>query len=196
MRSDGYRSRLRRSHKRKFWKKTIPLMALTVIILAGIVLTGFIASGYNPFLTRQLQSQFGDVFFSDFEITKPIGDDTELEDIIGKYIPVFEFLETQAGRKLDSLVDSALDEYQEQKRDGTYSRLVLANKYIQAGRMLEKQVDKTFYELLGELEKELTRNGYSTDLIREVEKTYKKEKEERKQILFKRLHRERERLSG
>ena len=196
MRSDGYRSRLIRSRKRKFWGKTVPLMVLTIIVLAGIVLTGFIATGYNPFLTRQLRSQFGDDFFGDLGVIKPKGAGEDLEDIIEKYVPVFMALENQIGRKLESLLTSALDEYQEQKQNGTYNRFILANKYIQAGRMLERNVDKTFYELLDEMKKELTLNGYSTDITREVEQTYKKEKEERKRLLFERLYEERDRLSG
>lgn len=63
----------------------------------------------------------------------------------------------------------------------------LANKYIQAGRMLEDQVDKTFNELLTEMKTDLLSKGLPIEAAEDIEKTYEEAKEKKKQELLRRL---------
>ena len=72
-------------------------------------------------------------------------------------------------------------------RAGTVDRFMLTNKYIQAGRMLEENVDETFYELLEEMESELNSKRYSTEILEEIETTYEQAKDNKKRELMNRL---------
>lgn len=65
------------------------------------------------------------------------------------------------------------------EKDGTVGRFVLTSKYIQAGRMLGKNVDEAFYDLLAEMEAELIRGGHSTEIIAEIEATYEQARAEK-----------------
>lgn len=179
----NYRSNRRRAKKRK---QRIFISA-SIITLVVVALGSFLAFGYNPFLERQLRLQFGDAFFSDFSDLPEVGEGEDLESIIGNYEPTFEALEQQALERLDNLLITALNEYQKQEREGTLDRFVLTNKYIQAGRILEKNVDQTFYELLDKMESELDSKGFSTEITEEIEKTYQSAKDEKKRELLNKL---------
>ncbi len=162
------------------------LLGVAVIIVAGLGLS--VLLGINPLLEGRLRTQFGDHFFSDFGIAKPVEASSDLESIIHNYEPIFISLQDEAMDRLDSLVDQALEEYRQQERTGTMDQFTLTNKYIQAGRMLERGVDEVFYDLLEDMKQELTYNGYSTDLAADVEATYLAAKEAKKMELLDRLH--------
>lgn len=173
-------------------KKKKPRLIYFVIIVAAIAALAIAASivlGYNPFLERQLRSQFGDEFFTDFGNMPTTGSGGDLEEIIGNYEPAFQALEDKALERLESLFEQAIKEYQEQEGDGTLDRFVLTNKYIQAGRILENNVDEAFYKLLESMENDLLREGHSTRVLDDIEKTYEDAKDEKKRELLNRLRR-------
>ena len=176
-----------RRRKKRVNFKTWLLAGLTVVALAGLLLTGSVVLGYNPFLEGQLKGQFGDDFFTNLGELPERGDGESLEEVIDNYEPAFQALEDEALRRLDMLFQEAIAEYRGGERDGTVDRFMLTNKYIQAGRMLEENVDETFYELLKEMENELNRKGYPTEILEEIETTYEQAKDNKKRELMNRL---------
>ncbi len=179
-----YRSRSRRRRRRK---KKWPIVVVSLALLAGLAVALSVYFGFNPFLDRQLRAQFGDAFFSDFDDLSPLENGDDLDSIIANYEPSFRALEEKARDRMDDLFLTALDEYRRSERDGTLDRFVLTNKYIQAGRMLEKNVDTTFYSLLDLMKSELNSKGFSTAITAEIEETYLLAKEEKKRELLNRL---------
>lgn len=180
--------------RRKTRRKTRPgsfktwlLTGLTVVALAALLLTGSVVLGYNPFLEGRLQSQFGSDFFTDFGELSVRGDGASLEEVIDNYEPAFAALEEKALMRLDLLFEEAVDEYRDGERNGTVDRFMLTNRYIQAGRILEDNVDQAFYELLKEMESELNSKGYPTEVLGEIEATYEQAKDEKKRELLNRL---------
>lgn len=184
MKRNGLRKQ-KSARKRKFIS-----IGILLFLLAGIALAGSIVLGFNPFLETQLKAQFGEGFFTDFNELPEIREGGDLKEITDNYQPAFTSLERQALKKLDELFDQAVEEYYEKDRDGTFDRFLLTNKYIQAGRMLENNVDETFYELLDQMEAELTARGFPTEVTAEIEQAYEEAKEDKKRDLFKRLRRD------
>lgn len=176
-----------RRRKKRVNYKTWLLGGLTVVALATLLLTGSVVLGYNPFLEGQLKSQFGDDFFTNFGELPDRSGGASLEEIIDNYEPAFQALEDKSLDRLDLLFQEAVKEYRDGERDGTVDRFMLTNKYIQAGRMLEENVDKRFYELLEEMEKELNSKGYLTEVLKEIETTYEQAKDDKKRELMNRL---------
>lgn len=187
MSENVYRPRMRRSRKKRIRKKKWPYLLIAIILLVVIALAGAVVVGYNPLLEKQLRSQFGDDFFSDFEVSTPVKNGEDLNSIIELYEPAFKELENKALQRLENLFESAIEEYQQKENDGTLDRFMLSNKYIQAGRMLEKNVDKTFNALLAEMKSELTSKGHSTAITKKVEETYQQAKNQKKRELLSRL---------
>lgn len=186
-RRSEYKSSYRRSRRRAKRRKRQILISVSIITLVIITLGTSLALGFNPFLERQLRLQFGDAFFSDFSDLPEVGEGDDLESIIENYEPTFEALEQKAMERLDNLLTTALDEYYQKEREGTLDRFVLTNKYIQAGRILEKNVDQTFYELLDKMEDELSRKGLPTEITDKIEKEYQDAKDDKKRELLNKL---------
>ncbi|MDW7730599.1 MAG: hypothetical protein SCJ94_11445 [Bacillota bacterium] len=166
--------------------------AALIIVIALLLIAGSFAYYFffysNILLEAQLRDQFGDAFFDDFNgQTEPPDESDLLEDVIEKYQPRFETLEDRAIERLEELFQTALAEYEEQRRRGTLNRFHFTNKYIQAGQLLEQRVDASFYDLLGRMENELNRNGLPTEILAEVEETYLTAKQQKKDELFSRL---------
>jgi len=177
-------------------KKFLSKHKAAFIIIALLLLTAGAFTYYfffyaNTDLEAQLREQFGDAFFDDFNDQPEPPDESDLlEDVIEKYQPRFETLEDRAIERLEELFQAALTEYEEQRRRGTLNRFQFTNKYIQAGQLLEQRVDASFYDLLGRMENELNRNELPTEIIAEVEETYIKAKQQKKEELFTRLREE------
>jgi len=170
----------------------ILLITLAIILLAAAGLAAYLFFYSPALLEAQLREQFGDAFFEEFNDNPPV---VELEpetyqDIINKYEPRFHVLQERAIERLEELYQAALTEYREQRRKGKVDRFQLTNKYIQAGRLLENRVDDSFYDLLGRMENELENRDYPTDIIKEIEETYEKMKQDKKEELFERLREE------
>lgn len=171
----------------KFRKKRWPFLLVSIIALVLVVIIGAVIAGYNPLLERQLRSQFGDDFFTDLAVDDPAANGEDLESIIAIYEPAFKEIEAKALQRLDNLLEAALEEYYQEKNEGTLNRFMLTNKYIQAGRMLENNVDKTFNALLDKMKAELTRKGHSTAITTEIKDTYHNSKDEKRRELLDRL---------
>ncbi len=120
--------------------------------------------------------------------TKPPDDSTVARvDILAEYKPKFGSLEAQAKDRLEILFNEAIKEYRQQKKEGTLDRFKLANKYIQAGRMLEESVDKKFHGLLTEFRQELESHDFSTAITEEIEQHYESAKRSKKRDLLSRM---------
>ena len=173
-----------RRRRRRSKKKKRPYVILVIVISIGIGLAASVVLGYNPLLERQLRLQFGNEFFSDFGDLSPVENGDDLDSIVANYRPAFESLQDQAMNRLDDLLATAMEEYYAQERAGTVDRFKLTNKYIQAGRILEDNVDTTFYSLLDEMKAELERNNLPLDVTTEISNTYEEAKTDKKRELL------------
>ncbi|MGC7871437.1 hypothetical protein ACPUYX_07870 [Desulfosporosinus sp. SYSU MS00001] len=108
------------------------------------------------------------------------------DEIIKKYTPQFSYLQNLALSRLNALYAAAVQEYKQGEKSGTLNRSALAEKYIQAGNMLEASVDNQFYRTLDAMQAELIANHLSTDIINAEKSEYEKAKSaERFQLLSK-----------
>jgi hypothetical protein len=92
--------------------------------------------------------------------------------IMARYELRFEALEKVATERLDALYAAGKDEYSRTRHQGRLHHLGLINKYLQAGRLLEKNIDTAFYNLLTELRQELAQNGHGVERAAAVESEY------------------------
>jgi len=113
---------------------------------------------------------------------KPITPD----EIDNKYKPQFNYLQNVALSRLDTLYSAAIQEYVQSSKAGTLNRSELAQKYIQAGTLLEANVDSQFYNTLNAMQAELIANNLSTDIVDVHKLEYEKAKSaKRSQLLAK-----------
>jgi hypothetical protein len=109
-----------------------------------------------------------------------------LDEINNKYSPKFSYLQSVALSRLDTLFSAAVQEYVRDKKSGTLNRSQLAQKYIQAGTMLEGSVDKQFYNTLNAMQADLAANNLPTDIIGVKRNEYERAKsDKRSQLLAK-----------
>ncbi len=173
--------------------KFLALGALILVIVAGTGL--WVYSHYftlHPAVERELREQFGDAFFDEFNELEeaepePDPEQTSPEEIVERYEHKFESLEERAHERLEDLFEKAMADYHQQKAEGTFDRFKFVNKYIQAGRLLEKQVDAVFYALLEQMETELKQEDLPTDVVDEAEEKYEEAKKEQHRELFGRM---------
>ncbi|MFA7077738.1 MAG: hypothetical protein WC147_04890, partial [Syntrophomonas sp.] len=90
---------------------------------------------------------------------------------------------------LDVLFAAGLREYTQQKKSGTLKASELARKYIQAGNMLEANVDSQFYGTLNAMEAELVENHLPTAVIADIKKEYVKAKSSKRAELLAKAYR-------
>jgi len=181
------RKKVYRRRRKKVRRKKWPYILVTVVLVIAGGLALSVILGFNPLLESRLRAQFGEDFFSEFGITRPVEAGGDLESILNNYEPVFVSLQDEAISRLDDLLEQGLEEYRREERRGTLDQFSLSNKYIQAGRMLEKNVDELFYDLLDNMKSDLLANGYSTDIAGDIEERYVSAKEAKKKELFDRL---------
>ncbi len=103
-----------------------------------------------------------------------------VEYILARHEPKFVALEKLALERLETLFSAGKAEYIEHEENGTLNWFELVNKYIQAGRTLEKGIDAIFYSLLEELRQDLLSHNLSTAIIKTIESDYKKQKDSRR----------------
>lgn len=185
--TSGLRRPRRRYVRRRRPKARWPWILLTVLLLFAGALVISVVLGFNPLLESKLRAQFGEEFFSDFGISRPVEAGADLESIINNYEPVFTALEAEALSRLDQLLEEGIEEYRREERRGTLDQFSLTNKYIQAGRLLEKKVDEVFYEILANMIKDLAAGGYSAEVADDFAEHYTNAKEEKKKELFSQL---------
>lgn len=108
------------------------------------------------------------------------------EQVVNKYKPKFAYLQSIALGRLDTLYSAAAQEYDQLRKAGTLNRSALAQKYIQAGTMLEANVDNQFYSTLNAMEAELIANNLPTDVIAASKAEYQNAKSSKRgQLLAK-----------
>ncbi len=178
-----YWKRRKRRSKIKLWFSII----LILVTLAFLLYTTAVITGYNPFFRRQLHAQFGTEFFTDFGEVYPERRGKDLDSIVNYYEESLQELEDKALERLEELFVAAIDEYERKESSGNLDRFMLTNKYIQAGRMLENNVDALFYDLLDEMKSELEAEGYSLRVTADIEEAYKKAKSDKMRELLDRL---------
>ncbi|MBC2722535.1 MAG: hypothetical protein HGJ97_07595, partial [Desulfosporosinus sp.] len=103
-----------------------------------------------------------------------------LEEINNKYKSQFSYLQSVALSRLDTLYSAAVQEYAQRKKEGTINRSALAQKYIQAGNMLEANMDRQFSNTLNAMQAELIANNLPTDLIDAIESEYENAKSDKR----------------
>lgn len=181
----------RKDRSGKMKRRSLKILITAAVIIAILASGLYIYLNYFSLSTSveaQLRDQFGDEFFGDFnDLPEPDDSEADFEAVLAKYEPLFTRLEERAVTRLEELFQLALKEYDEQKKTGTFDRVRFTNKYIQAGRLLENQVDEAFNSLLGRMENELKRKELPTDIIDDIMLTYDKAKEDKKNDIFNRL---------
>ncbi len=165
------------------------LGVIVLLLVAGIGLyVYFHYFTLHPALESQLRDQFGDAFFDDFnDLDQNEPQTTDPDLIVERYEHRFASLEERANERLEELFEKAIADYRRQKEEGTLERFEFVNKYIQAGRLLEKQVDSIFYTLLDQMETELKKEELPTDVIEKAKEKYEEAKKEKNRALFERM---------
>ena len=108
------------------------------------------------------------------------------DEITNKYKSQFNYLQNVALNRLDTLYSAAIQEYVQNRNAGTLNRPELAQKYIQAGTMLEANMDSQFYSTLNAMQAELIANNLPTDSVGVIKSEYEKAKSaKRSQLLSK-----------
>lgn len=106
-----------------------------------------------------------------------LSDEEKLALIETKYRLYFSNLRNAYQGELNRLVESAKGDYaaaKSDRKDISLSRLAI--EYINAGRNLEKEADKSFNNILDEMRSELKANELPVNLAREAEKEYQEQK--------------------
>jgi len=111
------------------------------------------------------------------------------EEIVRQYVPKFQALEYEANKRLDELFAAAMKEYRQQKGRGNSNIAELARKYIQAGSLLEANVDSQFSLMLTSMEADLIANQQSTVMIEEIQKEYNHAKAKKRADILERARR-------
>ncbi|WHY77545.1 hypothetical protein QNH20_26390 [Neobacillus sp. WH10] len=107
-------------------------------------------------------------------------------DILAKYQPAFNDLESQANGKLNNLVSYAYSEYQAKKANGEeVSYFYFYSKYSSAAKQLETSIDQSFDYIYGALVKELEDSGYSAGEAKSIKDHYVSLKKQRRSALMK-----------
>lgn len=121
----------------------------------------------------------------------PVNENIEVEritqdEINNKYKPQFNHLQNVALSRLDTLYSAAIQEYVQGSKAGKMNRSELIRKYIQAGTMLEANVDSQFYSALNAMQAELIADNLPTDIVGVYKSGYEKAKsDKRSQLLSK-----------
>lgn len=106
------------------------------------------------------------------------------DDINNIYNPQFSHLKNVALSRLDTLYSAALQEYKQGRKDGTLNRGELVQKYIQAGTMLEANMDKQFSSTLYAMQAELIANNLPTDILGVIKSEYENAKSDKRSELL------------
>lgn len=102
-----------------------------------------------------------------------------------KYMPVMNQLSSQANARIDALVGRAVNEYQTKKANGeSIDYGYFYNKYTSAASELEGRTDTVFYQMVGVVEKELEKNGFSKSHAKSFIQEYEAAKEARRKALL------------
>jgi hypothetical protein len=108
----------------------------------------------------------------DTESLKPVQQAPTAESIIVRHEARFMALEQVALQKLETLEAMGREEYEQRNAWGSLNRIELILKYLQAGRLLEKNMDGVFYAMLSDLGRELSQHSHPVDIVPVIEAHY------------------------
>ncbi len=116
-----------------------------------------------------------------------IKQEESLQQIKEKYKNKFEQLQTETNQQIDSLVETALNDFRTyiNKENNNDSLKTLYQKYASEGQKIEQQTEKEFQILYKELIDELVENGYNEAEAEEFQLIYEQQKEELKSEIVK-----------
>jgi hypothetical protein len=97
--------------------------------------------------------------------------------VVARHEPRFTALEQVAMHKLDTLYETGREEYAQQSRMGVLDQMVLVLKYLEAGRLLERNMDAVFQAMVSDLRQDLAANELPVDAVALVETEYVSRKE-------------------
>ncbi|WP_347489300.1 hypothetical protein ABDB91_19070 [Desulfoscipio sp. XC116] len=105
----------------------------------------------------------------------PQSDKADKKNIVeNTYMRIFTSMENRYRRELTRLLDSATADYiavKKGQKDISIGRLAL--EYINAGKQLEKDADRNFDRVLGDLRSELKEQGLPMDMADQAQEHYK-----------------------
>lgn len=150
------------------------------------------ASTNNGVSNIEVKSADGSIDTSKTASSTPVTENTApkqvtQEEINLKYEPKFNNLQGLALGRLDTLYSAAIQEYEQGRKDGTLNRAALAQKYLQAGKVLEANVDSKFNSTLNEMQAELVANNFPTDIVATTKAKYDSAKSAKRSQLFSKL---------
>lgn len=106
-------------------------------------------------------------------------------EIEQKYVSLLEDIQNSASSSLDSLVNSAMDEYNSMKKKGETIKISsLYNSYSSAANSLEASTDASVNSVLQSMKADLVSNGYSTESIKSISDSYNASKKSIKDSLL------------
>ncbi|MGN7385543.1 S-layer homology domain-containing protein [Sporosarcina sp. SAFN-015] len=106
-------------------------------------------------------------------------------EIEQKYAALLDDIQNSASSSLDSLVDSAINEYNELKRKGGEIKISsLYNSYSSAANNLEASTDAAMNSVLQSMAADLISNGYSTESVKSISDSYNASKKSIKDSLL------------
>jgi hypothetical protein len=97
--------------------------------------------------------------------------------IVARHEQRFTALEQVAMHKLDTLYETGRQEYEHERRIGVLDQVVLVLKYLEAGRVLERNMDVVFQAMVTDLRDDLSANRLPLDAAGLVESEYVSRKE-------------------
>lgn len=102
------------------------------------------------------------------------------DEVASEYYSKFKSLENKLKEDLDSLIDDAIEDYNNKK----YKKLRLAQVYLDKGNKLEVESDKLFSATLKAMESTLERYSYDKSLVYEIEEYYNNNKKSQKKEII------------
>lgn len=107
------------------------------------------------------------------------------EEIEQKYESILADIQNSVISELDSLVDSAINEYNELMKKGEGNKISsLYNSYSSAANNLEASTDATVNSVLQSMKADLVSNGYSTESLNSISDSYNASKKSMKDSLL------------
>jgi hypothetical protein len=97
--------------------------------------------------------------------------------IVARHEQRFTALEQVAMHKLDTLYETGRQEYEHERRIGVLDQVVLVLKYLEAGRVLERNMDVVFQAMVTDLRDDLAVNQLPLDAAGLAESEYVSRKE-------------------
>ena len=100
------------------------------------------------------------------------GQTVTVQTIENEYMPKFQSLQSVALGRLDTLYAAAVQEYHARKQAGTLNGADFVQKYMQAGNMLQSNMDGQFNSLLNSMQQDLVAHNLPTGIVGQIRSEY------------------------